>query len=62
VHPGVDVEGGWDGERHLKPVRIAVTEARDLLERLEDPEAPKNEFEMAWNGIMPSIIRERKRQ
>jgi len=62
VHPGVDLEGGWDGERHLGPVRIAVTEVRDLLERLEDPEAPTNEFELAWNGIMPSRIRERKRQ
>jgi len=62
VHPGVDLEGGWDGERHLGLVRIAVTEVRDLLERLEDPEAPTNEFDLAWNGIMPSRIRERKRQ
>ena len=62
VHPGVDLEGWWDGELHLEPVRIAVTEARDLLERLEDPEAPTNDFEIAWNGIMPSRLRERKRQ
>jgi hypothetical protein len=33
---------------------MAVTQARDLLERLEDPETPTNEFEIAWNGIMPS--------
>jgi hypothetical protein len=58
VHPGVDLEG----ERHLEPVRMAVTQVRDLLERLEDPEAPTNEFEIAWNGIMPSRLRERKRQ
>ncbi len=62
VHPGVHLEGEWDGERHLEPVRSTVTQARDLLERLEDPEAPTNEFEMAWNGIMPSRLRERKRQ
>jgi hypothetical protein len=62
VHPGVDVEGEWDGERHLEPVRIAVTQARDLLERLEDPQAPTNEFEIAWNGTMRSRLRERKRK
>lgn len=64
LHPGVDLEGQWDGEQHLEPVRSAVTETRDLLERLEDPEAPINEFEIAWNGIMPSRLRprERKRQ
>ena len=56
------MDGGWDGKRHLEPIRIAVAEARDLLERLEDPEAPTNEFETAWNGIMPSRLRERKRQ
>jgi hypothetical protein len=62
VHPGVDLEDEWDGEQHLEPVRSAVMQARDLLERLEDPEAPTNEFVMAWNGIMPSRLRERKRQ
>jgi hypothetical protein len=62
VHPRVDLEGEWDGERHLEPVRSAVTQTRDLLERLEDPEAPTNEFEMAWNGIMPGRLRERKGQ
>lgn len=62
VHPGVDLEGKWDGERHIEPVRMAVTQARDLLERLDDPEAPTNEFEIAWNGIMPSRLRERKGQ
>lgn len=62
VHPGVDLEGDWDGERHLEPVRMAVTQARDLLERLEDPETPTNEFEIAWNGIMPSRLRQRKRR
>jgi len=62
IHPGVDLEGEWDGERHLGPVRMAVTQARDLLERLEDPEAPTNEFEIAWNGIMPSRLRQRKRR
>jgi hypothetical protein len=58
----VDLEGEWDGERHLDPVRIAVTQAKDLLERLEDPEAPANEFEIAWNGIMPSRLREPERK
>lgn len=62
VHPGVDLEGDWDGELHLEPVRMAVTQARDLLERLEDPDAPTNEFEIAWNGIMPSRLRQRKRR
>jgi hypothetical protein len=62
VHPGVDLEGDWDGERHLEPVRMAVTQARDLLERLEDPEVPTNEFEIAWNGIMPSRLRQRERR
>lgn len=59
VHPGVNIEGEWDGGRHLEPIRLAVTQARNLLERLEDPEAPTNEFEIAWNSIMPSRLRER---
>jgi hypothetical protein len=61
VHPDVNIEGDWDVERHLEPLRCAVTTTRDLLERLEDTEAPFNEFELAWNGIMPSRLRERKR-
>ncbi len=56
VHPGVNVEGEWDDKRHLEPLRSAVTQAKDLLERLEDPEAPTNEFELAWNGIMHSRL------
>jgi hypothetical protein len=47
-----------DDERHLEPLRSAVTRTRDLLERLEDPEAPSDEFALAWNGIMPSRLRE----
>jgi hypothetical protein len=62
VHPGVNLEGGWDDKRHLRPLRSAVTQTKDLLERLDDPEAPSDEFELAWNGIMPSRLRERKRQ
>jgi hypothetical protein len=62
VHPGVDLEGEWDDQRYLEPLRSAIAQAKDLLERLEDPEAPANEFEIAWNGIMPSRLRERKRQ
>jgi hypothetical protein len=58
-HPEVNLEGDWDDERHLKSLRSAVTKSRDLLERLEDPEAPSDEFELAWNGIMPSRPRER---
>lgn len=57
LHPGVGLEGEWDGTRHLEPVRIAVTQARDLLERLDDPEALTDEFKIAWNGIMPSRLR-----
>jgi hypothetical protein len=57
VHPKVDLEGDWDDERHLKPLRSAVMKTRELLERLEDPEAPSDEFELAWNGIMPSRLR-----
>lgn len=62
MHPKVSLEDEWDGERHLEPIRIAVTQARDLLGRLEDPEAPTSDFEIAWNGIMPGRLRERKRQ
>jgi hypothetical protein len=61
VHPDVNLEGDWDDKRHLKSLRSAVTKTRDLLERLEDPESPSDEFELAWNGIMPSRLRERKR-
>jgi hypothetical protein len=60
VHPSNDMEGEWDDERHLEPVRSVVTETRGLLERLSDPEAPSGEFELAWNGIMPSKLRERR--
>jgi hypothetical protein len=62
AHPDVNLEGDWDDERHLEPLRSAVTKTRDLLERLEDPEAPSGEFELAWNGIMPSRLQERKSQ
>jgi len=61
IHPRNDSEGcEWDDERHLEPVRSVVTKTRDLLERLSDPEAPSGEFELAWNGIMPSKLRERR--
>jgi len=60
VHPGVNLQSNWDDERHLGPLRSSVTKTRDLLERLEDPEAPSNEFELAWNGIMPSRLRDRR--
>jgi len=59
VHPRNDTEGEWDDGR-LEPVRSVVTKARDLLESLSDPEAPSSEFELAWNGIMPSKLRERR--
>ena len=60
VHPAVNLEGDWDDERHLEPLRSAVSKTRDLFERLEDPEAPSDEFELAWNGIMLSRLQERK--
>jgi hypothetical protein len=59
-HPRNNMEGEWDDERHLEPVRSVVTKTRDLFERLSDPEAPSGEFELAWNGIMPSKLRERR--
>lgn len=62
VHPDAKLEGDWDDKRHLEPLRSVVTQTRDLLEWLADPEAPSDEFELAWNGIMPSRLRERKRQ
>jgi hypothetical protein len=60
----VNLQGDWDGERHLEPIRNTVAKTKDLLERLEDPDAPFDramfdEFELAWNGIMPSRLRER---
>ncbi|KAH9985770.1 hypothetical protein BJV77DRAFT_1031292 [Russula vinacea] len=60
VHPDANLEGDWDDERHLASLRGAVTKTRDLFERLSDTEAPSDEFELAWNGIMPSRLRERK--
>ena len=67
VHPSVNLEGDWDNERYLEPIRSAVTKTKDLLERLEDPDAPFeraefDEFELAWNGIMPCRLRERAMQ
>ena len=62
AHPNVKLEGEWDDERHLEPLKSAVTKTRDLLERLEDPKAPSDEFELAWNGIMPNRLSERTRQ
>ena len=61
-HPKVDLEGDWNHERHLEFLRSVVASTRDLFERLEDPEAPSDDFELAWNGIMPSRLRESKRQ
>jgi len=51
VHLGKDVEGDRDVEQHLEY----------LFERLSDPEAPCNEFQLAWNGIMPSRMQEREK-
>jgi hypothetical protein len=59
VHPRNKLKSNWDDEQHLGPLRNVVTTTRDLLERLSDPEAPSNEFELAWNGIMPSRLREK---
>jgi hypothetical protein len=59
VHPTNKLKGNWDDERHLGPLRNVVTKTWDLFERLSDPEAPSNEFELAWNGIMPSRLREK---
>jgi hypothetical protein len=56
------MEADWDDVRHLVSLRSAVTKTRDLFERLSDQEAPSDEFELAWNGIMPSRLRERKKQ
>jgi hypothetical protein len=61
VHPRNGLEGDWDDERHLQALRSVVTKTRDLLERLSDPEAPSDEFLLAWNGIMPSRLRKRKK-
>jgi hypothetical protein len=58
VHPRNDLEGDWDGERHLEPLRSVVTKTRDLLKPFLD--RPSGEFELAWNGIMPSRLRERR--
>jgi hypothetical protein len=60
----VNLEGDWDDGRHLEPIRSAVAKTNDLLERLEDPDAPFDravfdEFKLAWNGIMPSKRREK---
>ena len=41
-----------------------VTKTRDFLERpldLEVDQEPVDEFEIAWNSIMPSRPRERKK-
>ncbi len=62
VHPGVNLEGDWNGEQHLEPLRDAVTKTRDLIVHLDDSEAFSDDFELAWNGIMPSRLQERKRQ
>ena len=61
VHPGKDVEGDRNIKRHLEPLRNAVTKTRDLFERLSDPEAPSNGFQLAWNGILPSRMQEREK-
>ena len=63
LHPRADLEGDWNCERHLESLRNVVANTKDLFERLEDhPEAPSGDFELAWNGIMPSRLREGKRQ
>lgn len=64
VHPGKELDGDWDDERHLKPLRNVVTKARDLFQHFSDSDAPSlnNEFELAWNGIMPNRLRRRERK
>lgn len=61
MHPRNKLEGNWDDEQHTGSLRNVVMKTRDLLERLSDPEAPSDEFELAWNGIMPSRLREKKK-
>jgi len=61
VHLGKDAESDRVVERHLEPLRNAVMKTRDLFERLADPEAPSHEFQLAWNGIMPSRMQEREK-
>ncbi|KAI9453665.1 hypothetical protein BJY52DRAFT_1288038 [Lactarius psammicola] len=62
LHPQAHILDAWDAARDLEPLRSAVTKASDLFERLSDPrfptvEVPTVEFELAWNGIMPSKLR-----
>jgi hypothetical protein len=65
IHPRKNLKGNWDDKLHLEPLRSVVTKTRDILERLSDLEAdqdvPFDEFELAWNGIMPIRLRERKK-
>lgn len=58
----MDLEGELNYERYLESLRSVVANTRDLFERLEDPEAPSDDFELAWNGIMPSRLRDNDRQ
>jgi hypothetical protein len=61
LHPrdnlGDDCE--WDVMQHLEPLRNVVMKTMDLFKRLSDPEAPSDEFELAWNGIMPHSLQEK---
>lgn len=65
IHPKKNLKGNWGDKWHLEPLRSVVTKTRDLLERLSDLEVglevPFDEFELAWNGIMPIRLRERKK-
>ena len=64
MYPGVNLEGEWDNKRHLELLRSAFTQTKDLLERLEHPKFPYNEFALAWNSIMlmPDRLQEREVQ
>ena len=46
---------------HIEPLRNAVMKTRDLFELFSDPEAPSDDFEAAWNGIMSIKLQERDR-
>jgi hypothetical protein len=62
LHPRESLEDDceWDVIQHLEPLRNVVIKTRDLFERLSDPEAPSDDFELAWNGIMPHSLQDRK--
>ncbi|KAI0258662.1 hypothetical protein BC834DRAFT_910336, partial [Gloeopeniophorella convolvens] len=59
LKPGspTSIHSAGEDARWLEDLRSAVVRARHLIENLSDPDAPMDDFKLAFDGIMPEELR-----